>query len=120
MAESTLQGLIGEIKEFLEWIKDTLEDDEARKALLEDVGLEPTDPPPKPNVPQDKLDSIGRYQQTVDADTQAGMLVVLVPVPDHVRLVHSPPLDLGWLLPIPVPGAQSNERNALWPANSPP
>ena len=45
MAESTLQGLIGEIKEFLEWIKDTLEDDEARKSLLEDVGLEPTDPP---------------------------------------------------------------------------
>jgi len=71
MAESTLQGLIGEIKEFLEWIKDTLEDDEARKSLLEDVGLEPTDPPPKPNVPQDKLDSIGRYQQTVDADKAA-------------------------------------------------
>jgi Family of unknown function (DUF6603) len=71
MAESTLQGLIGEIKEFLEWIKDTLEDDEARKALLEDVGLEPSDPPPKPNVPQDKLDSIGRYQQTVDADKAA-------------------------------------------------
>ena len=71
MAESTLQGLIGEIKEFLEWIKDTLEDDEARKSLLEDVGLEPTDPPPKPNVPQDKLDSIGRYQQTVNADKAA-------------------------------------------------
>ena len=71
MAESTLQGLIGEIKEFLQWIKDTLEDDEARKSLLEDVGLEPTDPPPKPNVPQDKLDSIGRYQQTVDADKAA-------------------------------------------------
>ncbi len=71
MAESTLQGLIGEIKEFLEWIKDTLEDDEVRKSLLEDVGLEPTDPPPKPNVPQDKLDSIGRYQQTVDADKAA-------------------------------------------------
>jgi hydroxymethylbilane synthase len=33
---------------------------------------------------------LGRLQ-TVDADTQTGMLVVLLPVPDHVRLVHSAP-----------------------------
>ena len=57
--------------------------------------------------------------QTVDADTQTGMLVVLVPVPDHVRLVHNPPLVLG-LLPIFVLSALSNERNALWPAHSHP
>lgn len=31
--------------------------------------------------------------QTVDADPQTGMFVVLLPVPDHVRLVHGAPLD---------------------------
>jgi hypothetical protein len=62
---------MGEIRDFLVWVQETLGDDEVRKTLLEDVGLEPTNPPPKPNLPQDKLDSIGRYQQTADADRAA-------------------------------------------------
>ncbi|GGQ55180.1 hypothetical protein GCM10010216_15260 [Streptomyces flaveolus] len=56
----------------------------------------------------------------MDADPQTGMFVVLLPVPDHVRLVHSAPLDFPKLLPIRVLSALSNERNALWPGASHP
>src|SRR5690606_7285912 len=52
--------------------------------------------------------------KSVDADPQTGMLLVLLPVPDHVRLVHSAPLDILWLLPICGLGALSNGRNGPW------
>ncbi len=56
--------------------------------------------------------------QAVDADPQTGMLLVLLPVTDHVRLVHTAPLDPG--VSICGLSALSNERNAPGPGGSPP
>jgi hypothetical protein len=56
--------------EIFEWIKDSLASDAARRAILLDLGME-VSATPSLDLPQERLDSIGRYRQKQDADFAA-------------------------------------------------
>jgi hypothetical protein len=69
--KATLQNLIGKLKDFFDWANDALSDDLVRSALLEDLGLEDNgNPPPPPNIPQDRLVNIERYRQSANPDKE--------------------------------------------------
>ena len=64
------QRIVGWFADFFAWVKDTLVDEEARKATLTDLGL-PADSPAKLDIPQGSLDSIDRYRKSKDPDETA-------------------------------------------------
>ena len=65
---------IGWVGGYLAWLKDRLESDTARRAVLVDLGLDPAQVPPSP-VANAPLDSIARYRQATDPDEQAFLAV---------------------------------------------
>ena len=64
---SLVQRGAGLAVELFEWIRDSLASDEARKAILQDLGVEVTSSPPLA-IPDEKLDSIDLYRKRQDAD----------------------------------------------------
>jgi hypothetical protein len=70
-AKSTLQQLIGKIGDFLEWVRDTLNDDAARRAIVADLGGDPDGLPPAPVYPATGLHSVKAYRDSADPDLEA-------------------------------------------------
>ena len=64
------QKILGFFADVFEWVRDTFTDDQARAALLADLGL-PTDSPAKLEIPKDKVDSLQRYRANADVDMAA-------------------------------------------------
>lgn len=65
-----LQQGAAHVADFFEWVGDSLESDQARRALQADLGLEVTDAP-APTIPADRIQGIRNYQQLQDVDFQA-------------------------------------------------
>lgn len=64
------QRIVGWFADMYGWVSDTLTDDQARAALLTDLGL-PQDSNAKLEIPKDKLDSLQRYRTAADVDQAA-------------------------------------------------
>jgi hypothetical protein len=64
------QRIVGFFVDVYGWVRETFTDDQARAALLTDLGL-PPDAPAKIDIPKDKLDSLQRYRAATDVDTAA-------------------------------------------------
>lgn len=68
-AENVLQGIVGNIGEFYEWIADRLNDDAARAEVLVDLGLPPTIAVGQP-FPQHQIKGINEYRKTISIETE--------------------------------------------------
>jgi hypothetical protein len=65
------QRIIGFFTNVYLWVRDTLTDEQARAALLTDLGLPADTASTKVDLPKDKLDSLERYRSATDVDTAA-------------------------------------------------
>ena len=68
-AENVLQGVVGKVGEFYEWIADRLNDDAARAEVLVDLGLPPTIAVGQP-FPQHQIKGINEYRKTISIETE--------------------------------------------------
>jgi len=68
-AENFLQGVVGKIGEFYEWIADRLNDDAARAEVLIDLGLPPTIAVGQ-TFPQHQIKGINEYRKTISIETE--------------------------------------------------
>ncbi|WP_341676920.1 DUF6603 domain-containing protein [Niveibacterium sp. SC-1] len=69
MAErSALQFFVGWLGDLLVWMRDTLNDDQARRAIVADLGGDVSTLPPAPSFPDDGLESVKRYREASDPD----------------------------------------------------
>lgn len=72
MAEqSTLQQVIGWLGDFLEWVRDTLNDNQARRAIVADLGGDIDHVPPAPTYPIAGLQSVKAYRNAAEPDLEA-------------------------------------------------
>jgi len=69
--KSALQSVVGELGDFLEWVRDTLADDKARRAIVADLGGDVGSTPAAPQFPPAGLQSIKTYRERSDADLEA-------------------------------------------------
>lgn len=74
--KTVLQRVIGFFADTYGWVRETLIDDQARIALLTDLGLPADAEPPKLNIPKDKLDSLERYRSSSDVNGAAFLQAV--------------------------------------------
>jgi Family of unknown function (DUF6603) len=70
--KTVLQRVVGFLADVYGWVKETFTDDQARAALLTDLGL-PADSTATLDLPKEKLDSLQRYRAATDVDTAAFM-----------------------------------------------
>ena len=68
-AENSLQGVVGRIGEFYEWLADRLNDDAARAEVLIDLGLPPNIAVGQP-FPQHQIKGINEYRKTISVETE--------------------------------------------------
>ncbi|MEP7304355.1 MAG: DUF6603 domain-containing protein [Acidobacteriota bacterium] len=68
-AENFLQGVVGKVGEFYEWIADRLNDDAARAEVLIDLGLPPTIAVGQA-FPQHQIKGINEYRKTISIETE--------------------------------------------------
>jgi hypothetical protein len=73
--KNTIQRIVGWFADVYLWVRDTLTEDQARMALLTDLGLPPGSTT-KLDLPKDKLDSLQRYRSAQDVDTKAFLQTV--------------------------------------------
>ncbi|WP_413935685.1 DUF6603 domain-containing protein [Nitrospira sp. BLG_1] len=73
--KSVVQRIVGWFVDVYLWARETLTDDQARAALLTDLGLPPTSNA-KLDLPKDKLDSLQRYRAAQDVDAKAFLQAV--------------------------------------------
>ena len=84
--KSIPQRVVGFFADVYDWVQDTFTDEQARAALLTDLGL-PADSTAKLKLPKDKLNSLQRYRSATDVDTAAFLQTVddLKVIADAVR-----------------------------------
>lgn len=70
-----VQRIVGWFVDVYLWTRETLTDEQARAALLTDLGL-PPDSNAKLDLPKDRLDSLQRYRAAQDVDTKAFLQAV--------------------------------------------
>jgi len=68
-ADNFLQGVVGKVGEFYEWIADRLNDDAARAEVLVDLGLPPTIAVGQA-FPQHQIKGINEYRKTISIETE--------------------------------------------------
>ena len=68
-ADNILQGVVGRVGEFYEWIADRLNDDAARAEVLIDLGLPPSITVGQP-FPQHQIKGINEYRKTISIETE--------------------------------------------------
>ena len=68
--KNLVQSAIGALGEALIWIRDNIQDDEMRRGVMIDLGLDP-DANPDAQLPTDPLDGIQQYRNAVDPDEAA-------------------------------------------------
>ena len=76
-ADNFLQGIVGKVGEFYEWLADRLNDDAARAEVLIDLGLPPTIAVGQP-FPQHQVKGINEYRKTISIETEVSALGALV------------------------------------------
>jgi hypothetical protein len=59
------------LSDLVDKVKEALKDEAMRKLIAEDLGLPPDGSVPKPDLPQDKLDSIAAYRSKANPDKEA-------------------------------------------------
>ncbi len=64
--KSALQEVVGWIGDFLEWVRDTLGDAQARRAIIADLGGDVNATPPTPTFPDGGLASVKAYRDAAD------------------------------------------------------
>jgi hypothetical protein len=69
--KTVLQRVIGFFADVYGWVADTFTDEQARAALLTDLGLPADAATTKLEIPKEKLDSVQRYRAATDVDTAA-------------------------------------------------
>lgn len=69
--KTVLQRVIGFFANVYGWARETLIDDQARAALLTDLGISPGAVPPPLDIPKDQLNSLQRYRASTDVDAAA-------------------------------------------------
>ena len=67
--ENFLQGAVGKVGEFYEWLADRLNDDAARAEVLIDLGLPPTLTVGQP-FPPHQIKGINEYRKTISIETE--------------------------------------------------
>ncbi len=65
-----LQQAVSLVGDFFEWVRDSLESDAARRAILLDLGIETTSTP-ELDLPEDRIAGIQAYRDRQDVDFQA-------------------------------------------------
>jgi Family of unknown function (DUF6603) len=70
-SDNIFKDIIGSIADFFDWAREVLDDDAARKALIEDLGLDPARAKAKPDLPQGSFDSIKNYREQGKPDREA-------------------------------------------------
>jgi len=68
-ADNFLQGIVGRIGEFYEWLADRMNDDAARAEVLVDLGLAPNIAVGQP-FPQHQIKGINEYRKTISIETE--------------------------------------------------
>ncbi|HKG93215.1 MAG TPA: DUF6603 domain-containing protein [Gemmatimonadaceae bacterium] len=68
---NTLKEIGDWLSDIVDKVKTSLQDEAMRQLIAEDLGLPPSGPVPKPNLPQDKLDSITAYRSKANPDKEA-------------------------------------------------
>jgi hypothetical protein len=76
VAGSTFKEIGDKLSEFVDWVKEQLEDDAIRKSIAEDIGLQPGESVPKAPLPQDKLDSIKSYRSRSNPDKETFIILL--------------------------------------------
>jgi hypothetical protein len=71
--KTILQRVIGFFADVYGWVSDTFTDEQARAALLTDLGLPADAATTKLDIPKEKMDSLQRYRASTDVDTAAFM-----------------------------------------------
>jgi hypothetical protein len=69
MASNFFKDIGDELANFVDWVKDALEDEAIRKAIAEDLGLEPGQSIQKP--PAQQLNSVDTYRSKANPDKEA-------------------------------------------------
>ena len=80
---SLFKSIGDELADFVDWIKEQLEDEPIRRAIAEDLGLQPGESVPKANIPQEQLDGIARYRSQANPDKEAFIILL-----NDVRAVY--------------------------------
>lgn len=65
---SAMQALVGWFGDLLVWMRDTLNDDAARRAIVADLGGDASAVPAAPTFPSAGLESVQRYRDATDPD----------------------------------------------------
>ena len=71
MAQSTLQQLIGQLGDFWEWAQDALSDKQARRAVVADLGGDPSAAEKEVTFPPAGLASVNKYRDAAEPDREA-------------------------------------------------
>ncbi|HKB38959.1 MAG TPA: DUF6603 domain-containing protein, partial [Gemmataceae bacterium] len=71
------------LADFVDWVREQLEDDLIRRSIAEDLGLQPGESVPKANLPQDSLDGITRYRGQANPDKETFIILL-----NDVRAVY--------------------------------
>ena len=85
---SLFKSIGDELADFVDWIKEQLEDEPIRRAIAEDLGLQPGESVPKANIPQEQLDGIARYRSQANPDKEAFIILL-----NDVRAVYESVLE---------------------------
>ncbi|QGY44857.1 hypothetical protein GM418_14625 [Maribellus comscasis] len=78
-----LQSAVGKIGEFVEWLKEKMEDEQVRRDTLLDLGLDP-DTDTKLDIPEDSVNNINQYQKSINPDDVAFQSAV-----NDVKIIYS-------------------------------
>jgi len=76
VASNIFKSIGDKLADFVDWIKETMEDEAIRKSIAEDMGLQPGESVPKADLPQDKLDSINSYRSKANPDKEAFIILL--------------------------------------------
>src|SRR5687768_15037493 len=72
-----------ELADFVDWVREQLEDDLIRRSIAEDLGLQPGESVPKANLPADQLEGIDRYRGQANPDKETFFILL-----NDVRAVY--------------------------------
>src|SRR3954463_14753777 len=73
---SVFKAIGDELADFIDWVREHLEDDLVRRSIAEDLGLQPGESVPKANLPQERLDGIARYRSQANPDQEAFFILL--------------------------------------------
>lgn len=76
MANSLLKSIGDGLADFIDSVREQLEDDLIRRAIAEDLGLQPGASVPQADLPQANLDGVARYRSQANPDKEAFIVLL--------------------------------------------